>query len=142
MKKIMGTSCAADAKAALKTGFYKTAAFFGTSAGKRVVMVGMYALVAGVSVFAQDTGFTSLNTTLNSRVSNILSVIFSPWMKGVACIALVAECIGMLTAGRQEPGMFKKFIPWIVGTVLFLAAGSITTAFMGNLETPTFTTTS
>jgi hypothetical protein len=33
--------------------------------------------------------------------------------------------------------MFKKFIPWIAGTILFMAAGTITSKFV-NIETTTF----
>jgi hypothetical protein len=39
--------------------------------------------------------------------------------------------------GRQEPGMWKKFVPWIAGTVLFMAAGTITNKFMNLDETTT-----
>jgi trbC/VIRB2 family len=67
---------------------------------------------------------------LNSRVKMIIELLNSPWVKGIACIAFVVECILLFTAGRQEPGMFKKFIPWIAGTVLFMSAGTITNKFM------------
>jgi type IV secretory pathway VirB2 component (pilin) len=67
---------------------------------------------------------------VEERVSIILEFLSSPWVRGVCVIALIAECIGMITAGRQEPGMFKKFIPWIVGTVLFMSASAITEQFI------------
>jgi len=67
----------------------------------------------------------------------VLEMLSSPWVKGIACIALIAECIALITAGRQEPGMFKKFIPWIAGTILFMAAGTITSKFV-DIETSTF----
>jgi hypothetical protein len=38
----------------------------------------------------------------------VLQMLSSPWVKGIACIALIAECIGLITAGRQEPGMFRS----------------------------------
>jgi type IV secretory pathway VirB2 component (pilin) len=62
----------------------------------------------------------------------MLLIITSPWVKGIACIALIVECILLITAGRQEQGMFKKFIPWIAGTILFMAAGTITSVFLTN----------
>lgn len=77
---------------------------------------------------------------LESRVNVILGFLSSPWVKGVACIALIIETIGLITAGRQEPGMFKKFIPWIAGTIIFMAAGTITTKFMEGVTDKTFTT--
>jgi type IV secretory pathway VirB2 component (pilin) len=67
---------------------------------------------------------------MNSKVEIIVKFITSPWVKGIAFVALVIECIAMIFAGRQEPGMFKKFIPWIAGTIVFMAAGTITTAFL------------
>jgi hypothetical protein len=33
--------------------------------------------------------------------------------------------------------MFKKFIPWIAGTILFMAAGTITSKFI-SVEEDTF----
>jgi type IV secretory pathway VirB2 component (pilin) len=117
----------------------KRKSFLGTPTGRRVLAGAMLVtifLLVPVSLFAA-TG-TDLNSTLTSKVGIVLGIVGSPWVKGVACIALVAECIGLLTAGRQEPGMFKKFIPWIAGTLLFLAAGSITNKFMEGIGDKTF----
>jgi type IV secretory pathway VirB2 component (pilin) len=125
MKKIM--------KKAVRTVYE----FFQSEGGRRFAALSLTALCAGVQAFAQDAAAT-LNTTLYDKVSIILNIIGSPWVKGVACIALVAECIGMITAGRQEPGMFKKFVPWVAGTLLFLAAGTITSVFMNDLTSTTF----
>jgi type IV secretory pathway VirB2 component (pilin) len=112
--------------------------FLRMPAGRRVLAGAMLVtifLLAPVSLFAADG---DLSTTLGDKVNIVLEIIGSPWVKGVACIALIAECIGLLTAGRQEPGMFKKFIPWIAGTLLFLAAGAITNQFMGTMDGKTF----
>jgi type IV secretory pathway VirB2 component (pilin) len=106
---------------------------------KRFIMltaVTMLVLSAPASLFAQEKESDAFG--LNARVELILQVIGSPWVKGIACVALVAECIGLLTAGRQEPGMFKKFVPWIAGTLLFLAAGTITNKFMAGVGDNTF----
>jgi hypothetical protein len=75
------------------------------------------------SVAADDFG-------LDEKIGMVLQMLSSPWVKGIACIALI-------TAGRQEPGMFKKFIPWIAGTILFMAVGTITSKFI-SVETDTF----
>ena len=100
--------------------------------GKRVVMVAILSALCVFQAAAQDDSFG-----LDDKVSMVLQMLSSPWVKGIACIALIAECIGLITAGRQEPGMFKKFIPWIAGTILFMAAGTITSKFV-NIETTTF----
>jgi type IV secretory pathway VirB2 component (pilin) len=100
--------------------------------GKRVVLVLVLFVICTFQAAAQDNSFG-----LDDKVGMVLQMLSSPWVKGVACIALIAECIGLITAGRQEPGMFKKFIPWIAGTILFMAAGTITSKFV-NIETTTF----
>lgn len=92
---------------------------------KKFVMIMFLAIVCISATFAEDT------FGLDSKVKILVDLISSPWVKGIACIALVIECIGLITAGRQEPGMFKKFIPWIAGTIIFMAAGTITNKFLG-----------
>jgi type IV secretory pathway VirB2 component (pilin) len=98
-------------------------------------MLAFCGLVLAQSVFAQAGGSSSTATAVEERVKKILEFLSSPWVKGICVIALIVECIGMITAGRQEPGMFKKFIPWIAGTVLFMSAGSITSMFVELDET-------
>jgi type IV secretory pathway VirB2 component (pilin) len=100
--------------------------------GKRAVMIAILLALCTFQAAAQDNSFG-----LDDKVGMVLQMLSSPWVKGIACIALIAECIGLITAGRQEPGMFKKFIPWIAGTILFMAAGTITSKFV-NIETNTF----
>lgn len=95
----------------------------------------MFFIVAAVFISAS---FAADDFGLEGKIGVILKFLSSPWVKGVACIFLVAEAIGLLTAGRQEPGMFKKFIPWIAGTVIFMAAGTITSKFITSTDT-TFT---
>ena len=98
---------------------------------KKFVMMMFFAVVCISATFAEDT------FGLNSKVKILVDLISSPWVKGIACIALIVECIGLITAGRQEPGMFKKFIPWIAGTIIFMAAGTITNKFL-NVDNTTF----
>jgi type IV secretory pathway VirB2 component (pilin) len=99
---------------------------------KRAGLVLALLALCAFQAAAQDNSFG-----LDDKVGMVLQMLSSPWVKGIACIALIAECIGLITAGRQEPGMFKKFIPWIAGTILFMAAGTITSKFV-NVETTTF----
>ncbi len=98
---------------------------------KKFVMMMFFAVVCISATFAEDT------FGLNSKVKILVDLISSPWVKGIACIALIVECISLITAGRQEPGMFKKFIPWIAGTIIFMAAGTITNKFL-NVDNTTF----
>ena len=91
---------------------------------KKFTMFLFFAVICISSTFAEDT------FGLNSKVSILVSLISSPWVKGIACIALIIECIGLITAGRQEPGMFKNFVTWIAGTIIFMAAGTITNKFL------------
>lgn len=65
---------------------------------KRFLMFLMVGAVCISSTFAEDT------FGLNSKVQILVDLISSPWVKGIACIAFVVECIGLVTAGRQEPG--------------------------------------
>lgn len=105
---------------------------------KKFVMFLFLAVVCVSATFAQTTTTTTNDTFgLNSKVKILVDLVSSPWVKGIACIALIVECIGLITAGRQEPGMFKKFIPWIAGTIIFMAAGTITNKFL-NVQTSTF----
>lgn len=96
------------------------------SAHKELVLCLVMVMVCASGLFAEDTTFG-----VGGKVQVIVDFITSPWVKGIAVIALIIEAIGLLTAGRQEPGMFKKFIPWIAGTVVFMAAGTITSKFVG-----------
>lgn len=98
---------------------------------KKFVMIMFFTFVCISATFADDT------FGLDSKVKILVDLISSPWVKGIACIALIVECIGLITAGRQEPGMFKKFIPWIAGTIIFMAAGTITNKFL-NVDNTTF----
>ena len=54
------------------------------------------------------------------------------WVKGIACIALIAEAIGLIFAGGQNPQVFKKFLPLIAGTIIFMCAGKIITLVFGS----------
>jgi type IV secretory pathway VirB2 component (pilin) len=101
---------------------------------KKIVLLLLFFL-AGTVLFAQNTSTTDFG--LGTHVATILAILSSPWVKGIACIALIIECIGLIFMGRQEPGMFKKFIPWIAGTILFMAAGTITSNFI-NIENNKF----
>ncbi|MBO4858788.1 MAG: TrbC/VirB2 family protein [Treponema sp.] len=71
-------------------------------------------------------------TGMTSSVNNIVNFFGNGWVKGIACIMLIGECLGLLVAGGQNPQIFKKFLPFIIGTVLFMCAGKIVTLVFGN----------
>jgi type IV secretory pathway VirB2 component (pilin) len=97
------------------------------SVNKKLVMLGLLSVLFVSAIFAQSSGDVF---GLGKYVKILVDLVSSPWVKGIAVVALVIECITMITAGRQEPGMFKKFVPWIAGTVIFMAAGTITNTFL------------
>ena len=99
---------------------------------KKFVMLLLMVFLCASAIFAAGDDFG-----LDSKVRILINLVSSPWVKGIACIALIVECIGLITAGRQEPGMFKKFVPWIAGTIIFMAAGTITNKFL-DLKGSTF----
>jgi type IV secretory pathway VirB2 component (pilin) len=103
--------------------------FFSSPFGKRALFLAICLFVVSGAAFAQEDPFG-----ISSRLQVLLDVVGSPWVKGIAAIALIAECIMLITAGRQEPGMFKKFVPWIAGTILFMAASTITSSFINPEE--------
>lgn len=59
----------------------------------------------------------------------ILGLFTSTWLKAVCVISLIGLCLGLVTIGRNEPGLAKKFIPWLIGVVGILSAASIVNFF-------------
>lgn len=78
-------------------------------------------------VIACSFTFADAAASMNESVNNIVDFFSSGWVKGIACIMLIGECLGLLFAGGQNPQIFKKFLPFIIGTVLFMCAGKIIT---------------
>lgn len=82
--------------------------------------------------------FADAASDMSDSINNIVDFFSSGWVKGIACILLIGECLGLLFAGGQNPQIFKKFLPFIVGTVLFMCAGKIITLVFGDFGTNTF----
>lgn len=78
-------------------------------------------------VVACSFTFAGAAESMNNSVNNIVDFFSSGWIKGIACIMLIGECLGLLFAGGQNPQIFKKFLPFIIGTVLFMCSGKIVT---------------
>jgi len=63
--------------------------------------------------------------SLETVLKTILKFFSSGYMKAVVSIALGGLGIGLIM-NRGEPGMIKKFIPWIAGCVILLSLSTIT----------------
>jgi len=65
-------------------------------------------------------------------LNTVLKFFSSGYMKAIVSIALGGLGIGMIM-NRGEPGMIKKFIPWVAGCVLLLSLSTIV-GMMGTWE--------
>lgn len=61
---------------------------------------------------------------LSEVLNQILGFFRSGYMKAIVSIALGGLAVGMII-NRGEPGMVKKFIPWIAGCTLLLSLSAI-----------------
>lgn len=68
---------------------------------------------------------------LGSIVGFIVSFFSSPIMRGICMIALAGLGILVLT-NRGEPGLVKKFIPWVIGCTILMALSGITSIVFPN----------
>ncbi len=100
---------------------------------KNLFLMFLFGFVIAAFTFAQET------KTMDDRVYTIVKFFNGGWVKGICCILLIGECLGLLFAGGQNPQIFKKFLPFIVGTVLFMCAGKIVNIIWGS-DTTNFET--
>lgn len=93
----------------------------------RKALICLLLLCCVASAFSQTGGTDALSSTMTSWTSKITGFLGSSWIKAVALIALVIEAVGIVVGGQQGGGgaVFKKFAPWIVGTVILLMASAI-----------------
>lgn len=61
---------------------------------------------------------------LSDVLNQILGFFRSNYMKAIVSIALGGLAVAMII-NRGEPGMVKKFIPWIAGCTLLLSLSAI-----------------
>jgi hypothetical protein len=88
----------------------------------------MCLISAQFNVFAYQPeyyGDVTVSTGLEKVLNTILKFFSSGYMKAVVSIALGGLGIGMIM-NRGEPGIIKKFIPWIAGCVILLSLSTIT----------------
>jgi hypothetical protein len=85
-------------------------------------------IAAQINVFAYQPeykGEVTISTGLEKVLNTILKFFSSGYMKAVVSIALGGLGIGLIM-NRGEPGVIKKFIPWISGCVILLSLSTIT----------------
>ena len=97
--------------------------------------MGRITMIAFLLVMAAATfGFADMNLNYGQNVdkiggletvlNQILGFFRSNYMKAIVSIALGGLAVGMIM-NRGEPGMVKKFIPWIAGCTLLLSLSAI-----------------
>jgi len=96
---------------------------------KKIVLILCMIFLLCVSVFAQDK-----IGKLDTWAQRIVNLLTATWLKAICIIALVGICVGMIVAGRNEPGLIKKFIPWLIGTIVLLSAADIVKYFFTDAE--------
>ncbi len=94
---------------------------------KKLFFFFMFSMVSVAATFA----VSDQAPEMTAQVNKIVNFFSSGWVKGICCILLIGECLGLLFAGGQNPQIFKKFLPFIIGTVLFMCAGKIINVIWG-----------
>jgi len=99
---------------------------------KAAIFFLVFLTLSGSLAFGQykgdGTGDNALALLDSSGLPKILNTVLkffsSGYMKAIVSIALGGLGIGMIM-NRGEPGMIKKFIPWIAGCVLLLSLSTV-----------------
>ena len=95
---------------------------------KKTLCVLVLAAVAASFGFADMTPNYSQTVDniggLETVLNQILGFFRSNYMKAIVSIALGGLAVGIIM-NRGEPGMVKKFIPWIAGCTLLLSLSAI-----------------
>jgi hypothetical protein len=99
-----------------------------TYVSRRTAIFMLFLLVSAALCFADMTPNYSQTVNdiggLSEILNQILGFFMSYYMKAIVSIALGALAVGMIM-NRGEPGMVKKFIPWIAGCTLLLSLSAI-----------------
>jgi len=105
-----------------------TSGFAGKAALLFLVFLTLSASLAFADFKGDGSGENALALLDSSGLPKILNTFLkfftSGYMKAIVSIALGGLGIGMIM-NRGEPGMIKKFIPWIAGCVLLLSLSTI-----------------
>jgi len=89
----------------------------------------MCLISAQINIFAYQPDYQQGNVLMSVGLEKVLNTILrffsSGYMKAIASIALGTLGMGLIM-NRGEPGIIKKFIPWIAGCVILLSLSTIT----------------
>jgi hypothetical protein len=91
---------------------------------KRTVLFMVFLLVIPVLAAHADNSVQGLES-LGMVLKIIVGFFTSMYMKAILTIALGGLATGLIL-NRGEPGVIKKFIPWIVACVLLLSLSGVT----------------
>lgn len=103
------------------------------SAHKVLFMLVFAAVFMCSGLFAENTTTTE-DFGVASAMQTVIDFLTNKWVIGIFFVAFCVECILLMTAGRADGQAWKKFVPILAGTVLFLAGPTITKKFM-NMNT-------
>ncbi len=103
----------------------------------KVLCVMLFVLIfctAGAFADPNTAGSTEADFGVAGAMQTVIDFLTNKWVIGVFFVAFCVECIMLMTAGRADGQAWKKFVPILAGTVLFLAGPTITKKFM-NMNT-------
>lgn len=98
------------------------------SSNKTIVMLMVMSVICCSNIFAADNSDFGVTTAMET----IINFLTNKWVIGIFFVAFCIECIMLMTAGRADGQAWKKFVPILAGTILFLAAPTITKKFMSS----------
>ena len=111
----------------------------GSLLSRRAAFVMLLLLVSASFCFADMTPNYSETVKdiggLSEVLNQILGFFRSNYMKAIVSIALGGLAVGMII-NRGEPGMVKKFIPWIAGVAILLSLTEIVGLLWDATTTP------
>jgi len=90
-----------------------------------LVMCLILAHISALSFQPVYQGEVKAPAGLERLLNAILRFFSSGYARSIASIALGAIGVGMIM-NRGEPGIIKRFIPWIAGCVILLSLSTIT----------------
>ena len=88
----------------------------------------MCLICAHINIFAYQPEYQGdivVSGGLEKVLNTILRFFSSGYMKAIVSIALGGLGVGLIM-NRGEPGIIRKFIPWIAGCIILLSLSTIT----------------
>lgn len=97
---------------------------------KKMIFSILMVLCTVAPIFAANQTAQNYDFGMNNVMKIVIGFLTSRWIIGVVIALLAFEIILFITAGRADNQAWKKFVPIILGTGLFLAAPRITNYFI------------